>query len=352
MKLPDARIGYAGYSRDFSAPGDRRRFVAYAKARNLAFEYADLAREYDLVLVTHNGDIPGWTELKRQNPNLKFVFELADSYFTRTGLPGRYLKGAARYALGTDSRLSPDFFRTLIAACEVADAVICSTDEQAETIRPYNANVVTSFDWFGGDLGAAKTDYRRGDKLRLVWEGQSTTLSNLHSIREILNSFRDYIELHVVTDPQVYRYFGRFLPHPSKDLLRGFECEVHFHPWERGSFSGHITGADLAIIPIDTTNAFARGKPENKVVMMWQLGMPVLTSDTPAYLRAMQGAGLDLICTNSPDWRSKLEQMIAAPDAEREQLARQGRTFAERAYSLDEFLQRFDRSFERAGFSS
>jgi len=122
VKLPDARIGYAGYSRDFSAPGDRRRFVAYAKARNLAFEYADLAREYGLVLVTHNGDIPGWTELKRQNPNLKFVFELADSYFTRTGLPGRYLKGAARYALGTDSRLSPDFFRTLIAACEVADA--------------------------------------------------------------------------------------------------------------------------------------------------------------------------------------------------------------------------------------
>ena len=32
----------------------------------------------------------------------------------------------------------------------------------------------------------------------------------------------------------------------------------------------------MAIIPIDLTDAFARGKPENKLVMLWQLGMPVL----------------------------------------------------------------------------
>jgi hypothetical protein len=350
VKLAEARISYAGYSRDFRAPGDRRRFVAYAGTRNLSFQYADLASDYDLALVTHNGDIPGWTERKKRNQSLKLVFELADSYFTRTGLAGRYLKGMARRALGIDNRLSPDFLRTLIVACELADAVICSTEEQAATISRYNPKVVTSFDWFGDEIGPPKSDYRRGEKLRLVWEGQSTTLSNLRSIRNVLNDLKDRVELHVATDPRVHRYFGRFLPHASEDLLRGLECDVHFHPWERATFSRHVTAADVALIPIDLANAFARGKPENKLVMLWQLGMPVLTSDTPAYCRAMDGAGLDLICADSTDWRAKLERMIAASDEERERIARQGRAFAERAYSKDEFLKRFDRAFELAGF--
>ena len=341
-------VGYAGYSADWSAPGDRRRFCAYAKARGLTVEPASFKRDDDLVVVTHNGNIRGWTERKRRGDvDFKFVFELADSYLTRTGFADRYIKGRVRYLLGTDSRPSPDFLRTLVSAFEWADAVICSTEEQAEMIRRYNPKVFTSFDWFGDDIGAPKTDYRRGEKLRLVWEGQSTTLKNLRSIRDVLNDLRDKIELHVVTDPTVYRYFGRFLPHSSKDLLEGIECDVHFHRWDRATFSKHVTNADVAIIPIDPADAFARGKPENKLVMMWQLGMPVLASDTPAYRRAMAGAGLEMLCG---DWREKLTQMIAAPNAERERIGRQGREYAERVYSKEEFLKRFDRVFTAIGF--
>jgi len=351
MRLADARIGYAGYSSDFSAPGDRRRFVAYASARGLDYERADLRRDYDLVLVAHNGDIPGWTARKRRDgADLKFVFELADSYFRRTSLAGRHLKGMARYGLRTDSLPSPDFLRTLIRACEAADAVICSTEEQAETICRYNPNVFTSFDWFGDDLGAPKSDYRRGSKLRLVWEGQSTTLKNLHSIREVINELHDVVELHVVTDPTVFRYLNRFGRHAAQDLLRGFQCDVYFHPWDRGTFSNRITDSDVAIIPIDLDDAFARGKPENKLVMLWQLGMPVLASDTPAYRRAMESAGIDLLCRDSADWRTRLRMMIAAPDRKREGIGQKGRSFAERAYSKDEFLERFDRVFTSVGF--
>ena len=42
MRLADARIGYAGYSRDFCAPGDRRRFAAYARLKGVPIEYAEL----------------------------------------------------------------------------------------------------------------------------------------------------------------------------------------------------------------------------------------------------------------------------------------------------------------------
>ena len=118
MRLADASIGYAGYSGDFSAPGDRRRFCAYAAARGLTYARPDINRPQDVVLVTHNGDIPGWTERKRCRGEFKLVFELADSYFTRTGFADRYLKSVARRFRGTDSRFPRHFVRTLIGACE------------------------------------------------------------------------------------------------------------------------------------------------------------------------------------------------------------------------------------------
>lgn len=350
-KLSEVRIGYAGYSADCRHPGDRRRFSAFAEQKGLSYERAETGRDYDLVLATHNGDIPGWTARKRrEGERLKFVFELVDSYFVGTGLARRFLKGFGRRALGTDSRLSPDFMKTLIAACEAADAVICSTEEQRETIRRYNSNVFLSFDWFGGDLGASKDDYSRPDKLRIVWEGQAVTLENLLSLREPLNALRDRIELHVVTDPVLLRYFGRFGATDSRSLLKGIDAPIVFHPWERETFSKLITSCDLAVIPIDTAQAMMRGKPENKLVLLWQLGMPVLTSSTPAYERAMAAAGIDMVCRSPDEWRVQLERMIAATPKELSALGAQGRRHALSAYSTEAFQARFDAVFEAVGF--
>ena len=351
MKLADARIGYAGYSPDLGGPGDRRRFCAYAAHRKLQCTKADIRRDYDVVLITHNGDITGWTERKRRaGDRFKFLLELADSYFVQTNPARRFLKGIGRFALGTDSRISTDFRRTLIEACEAADAVICSTEEQRETIRRFNPNVVLSFDYFGDELGPPKFDYGRSGKFRIVWEGQSTTLPNLQVIREPLNDLNDQIELHVVTDPRIYRYFGRFGAYPAMDALEGIECEKHFHPWDRTSFSGDVVAADLAVIPIQRSNALWWGKPENKLVMLWQLGMPALTSSTPVYERTMGEAGLDLLCSNVGEWKDKLARMIEASSGELEAVAGKGRAYAERAYSKEEFVRRFDEAFAQVGF--
>lgn len=350
MRLADARIGYAGYSADFSHPGDRRRFCAYAAMRGLAYERPALDRDYDLVLVTHNGDLPGWTARKRrEGGRLKFVCELVDSYFVQTNALRRHVKGVARYALGTDSRLSPDFLKTLVSACEAADAVICSTEEQRAVILRYNPNVHLSFDWFGGDLGPPKTDYSRGDRLRIAWEGQAVTLENLLALRDILNDHADRIELHVVTDPILRRYFARFGATDARRMLNGIKAPIVFHPWDRSTFSQAITASDLAVIPIDTRQPMMRGKPENKLVLFWQLGMPVLVGATPAYRRTMAAAGLYLVCSGPEEWRAGIERMIAASAAELEAIGRQGRAFALSAYSAEAFQARFDAVFEAIG---
>ncbi len=185
-----------------------------------------------------------------------------------------------------------------------------------------------------------------------MWEGQSTTLPNLQVIREPLNDLRDRVELHVVTDPVIHRYFGRFIAYPALAALNGIECDRHFHRWDRASFSSDIIAGDVAVIPIERANALWWGKPENKLVLLWQLGMPVLTTATPVYRRVMDSAGLPMTCATASEWGEQLERLLTADPATLEAIGRQGRDFANRAYSKEEFVARFDRAFESIGFST
>jgi hypothetical protein len=349
--LVDARIGYGGYSRDFSRPGDRRRFSAYARQRGLDYEYPDLKRDYDLVVITQNADLTGWaTRKRREGDRFRLVIDLVDPYFQQKRLDERLLKGIGRWWEGRDSRLSPDFLRTLRSACRAADGVLCSTQEQRETILGYNPNVEISFDWFDDELGAPKRDFRRDGRLKLVWEGQAGTLRSIQTLRGPLNALKDKVELHVVTDPSVPRWYGRLGTLPASELLAGIECPVRFTPWRKETFSGHITAADLAIIPMDFSHPMFAQKPENKLVLLWKLGMPVLAAPTPAYRRAMGAAGLDMICETEREWTERLAALAEAPAQILAGLASRGHDHALGAYGEADFRAPFDRMFSSFGF--
>jgi glycosyltransferase involved in cell wall biosynthesis len=350
MELESARIGWASYSPDFSTAGDRRRLAAYARMRGLAYERARLDRDYDVVLLTYAGDIPGWLAKRRRGGGRPaIVFELIDSYLTQTGLLKRHAKGVGRFVEGKDSRLAPDVLKTLRRACREADAVLCSTLEQQEEIARLGGRAFVSFDWFGDELGPPKTNHVRGDRLKLVWEGQAATVSNLQQIREPLNAMKDKVELHVVTDPSLPRYLSRFGRRPALDVLQGILCPIVLHPWQRDSFSRLITDADAAVIPIDGGDAMMRGKPENKLVLLWKLGMPVLAGPSPAYRRAMADAGLTMLCESDADWRGQFERLLAMPADELKQLGERGRAHAEKVYSAEAFCAPFDEAFAAAG---
>ncbi|MEA3015140.1 MAG: hypothetical protein QOD42_3685 [Sphingomonadales bacterium] len=350
IELASARIGWASYSEDFSVPGDRRRLAAYARMRGLAYEQARLDRDYDVVLLTLGGDIPGWLAKRRRGGGRpRIVFELIDSYLTQTGLLKRHAKGVGRFVEGKDSRLAPDFLETLRRACREADIVLCSTLEQQEEIARLGGRALVSFDWFGDELGPPKTDHERGGRLKLVWEGQAATVSNLQQISGPLNALTDEVELHVVTDPGLPRYLSRFGRRPSPELLAGIECPIVFHPWQRDSFSRLITAADAAVIPIDADDAMMRGKPENKLVLLWKLGMPVLAGPSPAYRRAMADAGLPMLCETGADWRGQFERLLAMSASELRQLGERGRAHAEKVYSAEAFCAPFDEAFAAAG---
>jgi hypothetical protein len=76
----------------------------------------------------------------------------------------------------------------------------------------------------------------------------------------------------------------------------------------------------------------------------------VLTSATPAYVRTMGEAGLDMACASLDEWRAALRRMIDASPAELEAIAKVGRQHASTAYSEAEFQARFDSAFASVGF--
>ena len=79
--------------------------------------------------------------------------------------------------------------------------------------------------------------------------------------------------------------------------------------------------------------------------------MPVLTTATPVYSRVMDSAGIGMACASLQDWGEKLERLINADAAELGEIGIRCRQYANKAYSKDEFLNRFDGAFASIGIA-
>lgn len=305
------RIGYVPYDDSLMRPGDRRRFVRYCRARDLSFEIADPSEKYDLVVLTELADISVWKDY----PHGKIVFDLIDAYLSipRSNIR-QALRGIAFYANGRHRRLG-DYLSQLQAMCSRAAAVVCSTGQQAELIGRYCNNVRIILDIHDMVATRTKTDYAATTKLRLVWEGLP---SNLPQLRVLPPDIRERVT--VITAPD----------------------------WNEKTLAQEIIKHDVAVIPIDLTDPFVTGKPENKLLLLWRMGMPVIASATPAYSRAMAHAACSVFaCETKSQWYRALQLM------EREVWRRDagvaGKMVADQ-YGTEQMLQRWDHLFQSLGF--
>jgi glycosyltransferase involved in cell wall biosynthesis len=340
------RIGYSTLRDDPTGPGDRRRFCRYAAQRALSWEIARPDRSYDVVVSSVGGDLSSWRGLPRQT---RFVFDVVDSYLAPPGAdPRAWLRGLFKFLSGHTRHLHLDFRQLIIDCLRRADAVICCTQEQRESLRAYCANVHEILDIQSEAVRHVKQDYARGERFQLVWEGLAL---NLHTFRAIAGALRTLaarhpIELHLVTDLECPRGSTYLWKRPTRDVVRevlGMD-NVHVHAWNADRLSEVATGCDLAVIPIPLDVPFLRGKPENKLVLFWRMGMPVVTSATPAYERAMRAAGLSLTCRTEAEWLEMLERLMLDEGLRRE-AGRLGAAHAEAAYGEAGLLARWDDVF-------
>ncbi|QNI95407.1 glycosyl transferases group 1 family protein [Synechococcus sp. A15-127] len=348
--LHNARIGYVPSSNSLMSPGDKRRFPYYASKRNIKFEIANASKEYDIVVLTQSADITFWS--KHCSPSTRIVYDLIDSYLAipKTNLKG-WLRGPAKYISGQNKYLRFNYWNSIEDMCVRSDAVICSTSEQSTDISKFCSNSHVILDSHMDVARKVKTNYISSRPFRLVWEGLPQNAVTLKILKPVLDCLSKQfpIELHIITDPTYKKYLGKFWHVNTYQAVQSITPNIYFHEWIQSNCADIICSCDLAVIPLDLSDSFAAGKPENKLLLLWRMGMPVVTSPSPAYVRAMAAANLNYTAKDEADWLSILSKLICDQDL-RQQAGISGKAYVDREFSESKQLSRWDSVFQSLGF--
>lgn len=358
MDFSGLRVGLVPMCDVLMHPFDLRNFIYFARKRSVKFEIAKFDEEYDVVVLSPRADVSLWS---RYQGKAKLIYMIVDSYLAIPPFDVKgVLRGLAKYVSGEHKNLKLNYSLAVRQMCLRADAVVCTTLEQKEDIKNYCKNVHIILDFNFQVIRQEKLDHKTGQRINLVWEGQAENVQGFIQISKPLLELRKKypIALHIITDLERRKYMNKYRRVSVLDDLKrifgssylsntasGGGSFVYLYQWNLEMLSRIITGADIAVIPLDLNDSLMRGKPENKLILFWRMGMPVLVSASPAYKRVMDKCGLDSYCQNDAQWLVKLEEFIVDSN-KRVSAALKGKTFAGRYYSEDEYLKQWDRLFQ------
>ncbi len=337
------KVGYVPLSQTLTSPGDRRRFPAYADERGIALSVVDRWGDSDVVVLTSEADLVRWS---RAPSDIRLVLDLPDAFLDERRSIRTVARGCAKWVAGPLSRPVLSHRREMIRLIRRADAVVCSTPEQALKLSEFSDNVHDVLDLHREFTAIPPAVRSGGDRLELIWEGLFPTLSSVTQVLPALQSLsgeRD-LGLHLVTDRRAPRFMNRFLAVDVAHLIRDWGIPVHLHSWSQSVLADLASRSDLAIVPVDRTDLYALGKPENRMRLFWRLGLAVIGSDSPAHRRACVRAGLpgDLLCSSTEDWERALRR-YGSDTLARQRVAESGQAAALGPYGDEAVLSRWDR---------
>jgi adenylate kinase family enzyme len=235
--------------------------------------------------------------------------------------------------------------------CKRADMVICSTIEQKKLIQKYNKNVHIILDTKDLVINQSKKiKYKNSKKaFNIVWEGLP---QNVYQLKIISNSIIELskkynIKFNIVTDLRYKKYLNKFYNvNTYKQVNSIFKNNKIYklYNWKLRKYYKIILSSDLAIIPTDLNDNLTAGKPENKLLLFWRMGLPVITSSSPAYKRTMLSVGLNNFCKTEKEWTDQIENMIVSYKA-RNKNATIGKNYSEKNFSNEKILKIWDKIY-------
>ena len=340
------RIGYVPVSPDLRHPTDRRLFCYYAKKRGIGFEIAEDGCTYDMVIVSARADLTMWQKTTRTT---KLVFILEDSYLAIPGADIKNkLRGLGKFMTRQHRYLQLDYRLTLEKMCHRANAVLCPSPEQRQQILRLCPNVHVTPAFQTEAIRRVKQSYSSGDVFNFVWEGMGGNVRTFRVIRDALDELRKKhrFSCHLITDVEYPLALGDLGRVPTKKLVRkAFGSNpAYLYEWNEEILSVIATACDLALIPIPLDIPLYAGKPENKLLLFWRMGIPAVTSETPAFRRVMEASGLAMACRSTDDWIRVLDNYMSNEEARRD-AGQRGRAYAEEHYGEEALVKRWDDVF-------
>lgn len=343
-ELRSKTIGYTPVDQDFTTAGDKRRFVYYANKQRLNWEVCQLDKNYNILYITTIANISDWINYKKSHPKTILIFDINNSFFFNQNFLWNLGRGFSRFISGRESKFYFNYNDVYHEMFKYADIVVCPTESAKKYISQFNSNVYIPFDFFEEEITIKKTEYSKNHPLVLVWEGMGVTAKHLLTIKPVLEKFKGKILLKMVTD-RTYKH-GPLTVNVQK-IFKGLQCDFEFIDWEKDSFSKHIVDSDLAIIPLDKSDKVALHKPENKLILFWQHGIPVITTDTPAYLNAFSKVDTNLTCCNLEDWEKNIELFISGKFDSKKHMDSVN-NYLQKYRSREEFMKAWDKIFIEA----
>ncbi len=336
------RIGYVPHGPSLDRPMDRRRFPRYAEMRGLSFDVVADRDDREVIVLTPAADITRWVDASQET---RIVVDFPDAFLDERQGPKRAVRGLAKWVGGESRRPVVSYLRALERLLERADAVVCSTDEQATNISLYNRNVHPILD-LHGEFEFVPPIIRQSDRFDIVWEGLTATLP---AVRQVLPALRSLarscqLRLHLVTDLEAPKFMNRFVVRRTEEIVANWGIDIELHKWTVETLNEVAGSCDVAIVPVDLTDGLAVGKPENRMRIFWRLGLPVVVSTNPAHERAAELAGLGnlVLCSTAEDWETTLVELSSKPDL-RLEVALAGQVAAHAFYSDESLAVRWDR---------
>ena len=343
------KIGYWPLTKGMDTPGDRRRLIFWAKARGHTL-VTDLSKKVDVLVASENAD---FNSTLFQNARVPVILDLVDGYLSPLNYLDDAARGVAKKLIGQISGGVKPFSHHVRDFCSNASAVICSSIEQEAVIKQFNRNTSVILDSHE-EIPFVISSSKRAKSVALnqiLWEGQPATIRGIRPISSVLSELSNTNGTHLklITDQKYYKFLNKYLKSDTSKLLgsdfRKTPGLFSIVPWTPTNLSDFARESHVAIIPINLSVPMQALKPENRLLIMWRLGLPCLTSASPAYIRVANESGANVICNNIEDWKTNLDRIINDPTYAVSESTK-GQNYLRENHSRDILLQKWDVAME------
>ena len=342
------KIGYIPNTPDAGHPADRRRLLYWAKNRGHEVVF-DLSQKHDVLVLSSRADLTRWSELENRSP---LILDLVDGYLGEEHLWRDWLRGTGKVLTGHNSGAPRPYRKILREACQTAQAVVCETVEQRQTILPFCSNTHTILDFHEEfPMLPFNPNVESSNFPALMWEGLPFTAKGLLLLRDSILAISKSkpISLEMVTDLSYPLLLGKYFPQPTrkilKDIPRILGEDFKLIKWNIQAVVETAGRSHISILPLDPSGTLNPLKAENRLLMMWRIGLPTLTSPSLAYSRVMRDAQIDGICSDSNEWHMKIAQLMDSIELRRESVEK-GQQYIRDTHSKEKVLNAWDRLFE------
>lgn len=347
--MSQLRIGYSPLSSTLKSAGDRRRLLFWAKNRGHEI-VVDLTKKVDVIVASENSDFRSPHFFQKGVP---VVFDLVDAYLSPLNPWDDFARGLAKKLSGQLSGSIKPFSHHVRNFCMSTSAVICSSPEQQAVIKPFNRNTHVILDSHDEipliDPKLIGSTSSNGNII--LWEGQPATIRGVQQISSTLFQLSKENDLHFnfVTDEKYFQLLGKYLKMDTlqllkKDLLPIFD-RIGITPWTPTGLVESAKKSTISMIPIDLAVPMQKLKPENRLLIMWRLGLPCLTSPSPAYIRVANKAGVKAVCESPKAWLENFSNLLSDPTFAHEEVLR-GQNYLRENHNRESLLNKWDQVIE------